>query len=224
MLFRSVIVGDSNWARVEPLLGNNYYSFEYIRMWWPMQEYFNLTRERLANAISDPAYREAIWNIWLRRDYTRYGELTGVDYSLSNWPVVDRMRLYIRKDVTTQLWNLGLGPTVLESPIVPDRFESLWVSHPSEFMWGVEGMDPGHFQKPRSVAIGPQGFVYVTDTLNQRIQKFDDQGTLLKSWGGFGSIMDDNSMIGKLNEPWGLDVGADGYVYVADTWNHRVQK
>ena len=29
---------------------------------------------------------------------------------------------------------------------------------------------------------------------------------------------------GQFNEPWGIAVGADGSVYVSDTWNHRIQK
>ena len=40
---------------------------------------------------------------------------------------------------------------------------------------------------------------------------------LLHSWGGFGESP------GLFNEPWGIAVD-DSYVYVADTWNHRIQK
>ena len=35
-----VIAGNNNWPKVEALLKNNYHTFEYIRMWWPMQDYF----------------------------------------------------------------------------------------------------------------------------------------------------------------------------------------
>ena len=52
------------------------YKFEYIRMVWPMQEYFNLTWQRISFALTSPQYRQAIWNIWTNRDYTLYGTLT----------------------------------------------------------------------------------------------------------------------------------------------------
>src|SRR6185503_10937340 len=134
-----VIAGDNNWSKVEPLLGNRYYMFEYIRMWWPMQEYFGLNGEgglqRLGTAMREPEYRQAIFNIWFFRDYKKYGELTNVDYSLSHWPVADRMRFYIRKDIAAQLWPLGVGPSAAES-LVSDPYAVNKISLAADTMWG----------------------------------------------------------------------------------------
>ena len=43
-------------------------------------------------------------------------------------------------------------------------------------------------------------------------------GTVLRQWGSKGTGN------GQFTEPWGIAVAADGSVYVADTWNHRIQK
>ena len=62
------------------------------------------------------------------------------------------------------------------------------------------------------------GNVYVANTSNDRIQKFDANGRFLTTWGSQGSGD------GQFDEPGGVAVGADGAVYVADTVNHRIQK
>ena len=219
-----VIAGDSNWARVEPLLANKYQSFEYIRMWWPTQEYFNLTPDRIRGAMGDRRYREALWRIWLWRDYDLYGELTNVDFSLSNWPVVDKMRLYVDRDIATMLWSLGLEPAESEVAAVPEEFEQNWRSVAAEVMWGKHGSGGGELEQPRGVAIGPEGFVYVADTFNHRVQKFDPNGKSVTEWGVYGSPGSEDAGAIVLNEPWGIAVSSDRYVYVADTWNHRIQK
>jgi DNA-binding beta-propeller fold protein YncE len=86
------------------------------------------------------------------------------------------------------------------------------------------GVNPGQFNQPRGVAASPDGsFVYVLDTQNNRIQVFSaETGELLGIWGdGEG---DDVSLALTDNGlgPYGLSVGPDGLVYVADTWNHRI--
>ena len=218
-----VIAGDNNWARVEPLLGNNYHSFEYIRMWWPMQDYFDLTPARVRANLLDPARLNALWNIWQWRDYKAYGELNGVNYALAQWPVVDRMRLYIRKDVASKIWSLGVGPAALTEALPPDPFESLLRRVPADIFVGAAGSAPGELKQPRDVAVAPDGSVVIADTFNHRIQSFTADGRLLASWGTFGAV-DQGGQPGQFNEPWGVAVNAAGEVYVADTWNHRVQR
>jgi hypothetical protein len=41
----AVIVDQKNFDKIHAALGNEFYEFDYIRMWWPNQDYFNLNRE-----------------------------------------------------------------------------------------------------------------------------------------------------------------------------------
>jgi predicted membrane-bound mannosyltransferase/DNA-binding beta-propeller fold protein YncE len=75
----------------------------------------------------------------------------------------------------------------------------------------------GFFFGPRSIALLPDGRLAVTDTGNHRIQIFDRDGNFLRIVGSQGP------QPGQLNEPVGLDSGA-GQVFLADTWNARVQR
>jgi DNA-binding beta-propeller fold protein YncE len=76
---------------------------------------------------------------------------------------------------------------------------------------------PGRFWGPRSIAIGKDGLVYVTDTGNKRIQVFDANGTFVRTFGSGGTDP------GRLNEPVGLAVDGDT-ILVADAWNGRIQR
>jgi sugar lactone lactonase YvrE len=58
----------------------------------------------------------------------------------------------------------------------------------------------------------------VTDTGNHRIQMFDRNGQFLSAVGGQGVRG------GEFFEPVGLDISDDGSIFVADTWNNRIQE
>ena len=60
--------------------------------------------------------------------------------------------------------------------------------------------------------------MFVSDTGNQRIQVFDGNGAFLATWGTGGSAE------GEFDRPSGIGVARDGYVYLADTANNRIQK
>lgn len=220
----AILAGDANYGKVESVIGNNFYAFNYIRLWWPNQDYYNLSWDRIWNAMIDPEMRAAVFQIWLNRDYTRFGELTERDLSLPNWSPAARMRLYIRKDVAAQLWNYGVAPAEIElgsqDPFTDDKRLEL----SADQIIGLNGSEPGQFQRPRDLTIAPDGSLYVADSENHRVQRLSTDGQVLGVWGTFGDISVGEAPPGAFNQPWGIAVAPDGSVYVADTWNHRIQK
>ncbi|MDI6751285.1 MAG: CARDB domain-containing protein [bacterium] len=73
------------------------------------------------------------------------------------------------------------------------------------------------FSSPYGLAVS-EGEVYVADTGNNRIQKFDKGGRLILEFGKFGEAN------GKFNSPYDVAVDKNGDIYVADTWNNRIQR
>ncbi|MGE5124560.1 MAG: flippase activity-associated protein Agl23, partial [Acidobacteriaceae bacterium] len=136
-----ILVGQENFGKIEAVVGQAYDEFEYIRIWWPNMDYFNLTSERIKFALFDPQAREAIFQIWLNRDYKKYGELFGQDMSLQHWSPSEKLRLYIRKDVVNQLWDYG--STASSAPIPADPYEGKQVTFQADKIIGMPGTEPG---------------------------------------------------------------------------------
>ena len=216
-----VIAGPKNWPKVEAFLGNRYHRFEVIRMWWPLEDYKNLTGERLRFALTDPAMRAALWDILWARDYTRYAGLTNQAANPpTDWPLADRMRIYIRKDVAAQMLSLSLGPTMLaDLPETTEAYASV-----QRLLTPAQVITTAGLSGPRSLAVGPDGSIVVADTANSRIVKFDRLGNWLAAWGSRTPDGQTPPAPGTFSEPWGIAVDPAGSIFVADTWNHRVQK
>lgn len=244
-----VVVDQKNFDTIEAALGPGFYRFDYIRMWWPNQDYFGLTSKRDADqpfyedypckgalgffklfkntdysrvctAISNPQIRAGIWDIWFNRDYTRYGAATNsTSTSLTEWSPADQMRLYIRKDITAQIWNYGVAP-VPTAPEV-DPYAANTVTLTADLLIDVNSTA---MNAPRGLAFAPDGTFYAADSRNHRVLHFSPEGELLGEWGSFGDGVNAPNPIGTFNEPWGLAVAPDGTVYVSDTWNHRIQR
>jgi tripartite motif-containing protein 71 len=91
-------------------------------------------------------------------------------------------------------------------------------SDPSFNSWGSQGSEDGQFDGPTGISTDSQGMVYVADTGNNRIQKFDSNGVFILKWGSKGS--GDGQFIG----PSGITVDSSANVYVADSGNNRIEK
>jgi uncharacterized protein (TIGR03663 family) len=219
------VVGDKNWAKVEPYVGNRFYSFEYSYIWWPMEDYKGLSWERLKGALTNPDMRAALWDILMNRDYARYSQVTGRDFSLASWPLRNRMRLYIRKDVAAQLWDYGVGPAATELAYEEPYAEDYYPDLEPVVVIGKPGAAQDELQAPRGIALGPGGLLYVADSAAHQIKVYGTDGQYLRSWGGLCDLGGATAgCTAQFKEPWGVAVAPDGTVYVADTWNHRIQR
>lgn len=95
---------------------------------------------------------------------------------------------------------------------------SLLLKWGGPFATNISGSFNGWFAVATSVAIGPDGSIFVADFDNDRVQKFATDGTFLSSFGERGSDA------GQFRHAIAVDVAGDGSVFVADFLNNRVQK
>lgn len=83
------------------------------------------------------------------------------------------------------------------------RFDRLWPQ--PEQLWT--------FDAPRALALDADRNIYVADTDNHRILKFDYRGNFIDQWGPVG-----------FSYPSGIAVDSSNLVYIADTYNHVIKK
>ena len=232
--YAALVVGGDHAKTVSDQVGDKFYKFDFIRLWWPMQDYFDLTPVRVDNVfagddvaqgqVRGSALRQGLWDIWWNRDYTAYGTATGKSFDISQWPVADRMAFFVRKDFAAQVWDLGVGGVTASAPAAVDAFAKLRCDTcRADSTFGSRGTQPGQMDHPRGMAAGPDGKLYVADSLNARINVFDATGKFVTSFGTPGDVDKGAAPGGTFREPWSVAVGKDGLIYVSDTWNHRVQ-
>lgn len=147
-----------------------------------------------------------------------------------------------------------LAALVLTLLLPPAAHAGLAIDH----VVAVRGDEQGEVENPRDIAINlssvadgatdPQGdsvdgYVYVADAGNQRIQVFDDEDNFKFTWGrgvltGGGEAEvcdhtqapclsgdDDGAEGGMLDNPYGIAIDQDtGHVFVGDRDNRRVQE
>ena len=125
----------------------------------------------------------------------------------------------------------GEGPGELNFPvgISVGGDGNLWVTDSMNFRvqaftptgepvatFGQAGDGPGDLSKPKGVAVDGHGRVWIVDAMSDSVRIFEPDGTLLLSFGREGRGA------GEFWLPSGIDV-EDPFVYVADSYNHRVQ-
>jgi Tol biopolymer transport system component/streptogramin lyase len=79
--------------------------------------------------------------------------------------------------------------------------------------------------KPTGMAVAPDGTLFVATSAQSDIFHINPDGSVIIAWGGFKQVAEgEKAPPGLFNEPWGIALSKDGYIFVADLWNHRIQK
>lgn len=224
-----IISGSDNWEAVENIIRDDYEATTYSYIWWPMERYRDISWTSIFGISSDPnaerglgsrQVREALWDIFLYRDYENYGNVFGGNYSVGSWPLRGDLKMYIRKDVLSTLWDSGVTAAVYTPPVDPYAEGEVTVS--AELSLGGFGQADGQFDRPRNLTVSPDGRIFVADTGNHRIQVFNPDGSFAYTFGE-PAAPETAPLPSQFNEPWGITSDAQ-FVYVADTWNGRIQK
>lgn len=121
----------------------------------------------------------------------------------------------MKSTIKTQLSGFALLALILMGSTFPANASPKgWQC---EHLWPAL-QQPWHFNMPNGIKIDRDGFVYVADTENHRIQKFTKDGQLVSLWGNRG----DGD--GEFDAPDDIAADTDGFIYVSDTLNQRIQK
>ncbi|MBX7221598.1 MAG: SMP-30/gluconolactonase/LRE family protein [Blastocatellia bacterium] len=82
--------------------------------------------------------------------------------------------------------------------------------------------------QPQGLAVDPRGNIFVSDSLNNRIRRIDTStGTIVTVAGtGRPGFMGDgmNALMAELDTPTALALDEKGFIYIADSRNHRIRR
>ncbi len=97
-------------------------------------------------------------------------------------------------------------------------------------MNSIDGKDYQSFKNPFDVFVDSSGFIYVADTSNCRICKWDSNGVAI-GWIGAGSngwktndLLNSGIDYQSFSDIVGLGLDTSGFIYVADNGNNRICK
>lgn len=82
---------------------------------------------------------------------------------------------------------------------------------------GKKGKDKEMFNSPTNISVSRDGYIFISDSLNFRVQVFTPEGEFFNSFGKIGDSP------GYFSRPRGVAVDSDGNIYVVDALFDNIQ-
>ncbi len=220
-----ISVGPKNSDKVWPYVARGYIRRDYGLIWWPIQDYASATWSDVARVLLEAEPRRRLWQFIL------YRRLPGLEPG--SWPHRQRFTMYINRNVARQVWSLAPPSESVATASAAPVPQLAW--HPQAVYSGP--YDGAPLRAPTALAIAPDGTRLIADSGNDRIVDLNRDGTFRLAFGSrcvltqrppAGCVDPDGDGPlavgdGQFREPWGVAADSRGEIYVADTWNGRVQ-
>lgn len=178
-----------------------------------VQREFDYLKDQRMGALDDPS------GIWVTDDDVKYV----ADMGRKQIVVFGADNEFLRSYGGPDLFDKPVDVAVYENTVYVSDMDKNKIfaldKTSGKLKWtiGEMGPDKGQLAKPTHVVVDQQGSIYVTDSFNFRVQKFDPEGKFLISYGYLGDAF------GAFARPKGLDIDRDGHLYVVDAAFENVQ-
>ncbi|MDV6236774.1 6-bladed beta-propeller [Leptospira ellisii] len=124
---------------------------------------------------------------------------------------VDNFKGSLGRNLSGPLFFSLRGKSIFVSDFKADQIFEFNTRGEYKNRFGKTGKANGEFHGPTGIFLTKDGYLYISDSGNHRIQKLKSDGTFVQEIG-----------FGTLRNPSGLKVNSKGEIYVADRGNSRI--
>jgi len=134
--------------------------------------------------------------------------------------IIELLIVIVVMIIIVKIWSYNKKSPQLSNTPLPLSLPYIFITK-----WGEEGTEKGQFKHPTDIAVDSKNNIYVADSGNSRIQKFDDNGKFITEWGSKGDIYElKTELNGYFYAIHGICVNDRDDIYVVDSGNNRIQK
>jgi predicted membrane-bound mannosyltransferase/DNA-binding beta-propeller fold protein YncE len=204
-----VIVDQKNFDKIETALGSGYYRFDYIRMWWPNQDYFGLTCKPSTPMELDPLASTG---------WQKFSSRVRAFFDFKSWNCQRIANAISDPNIRAGIWDIWFNRDY-------SRYANAVAPYNAYFnpeSYTLKGWVPSdqmrlYIRKDIAAQIWNYGVAPVQTAAE--VDPYEKNTISLDA-----DLIVDSLSLGttSMNAPRGISFAPDGTFYVADSRNHRI--